>query len=58
MASAEELSRFAAFVGLPDDQIAWFLSQSREQHLKAGEVYARQGDPPDFMFVLLEGEFQ
>ena len=58
MASAEELSRFVAFAGLPDDQIAWFLSQSQEQHLKAGEVYARQGDPPDSMFVLLEGEFQ
>jgi CRP-like cAMP-binding protein len=58
MATAEELLRFPAFAGLPDDQIAWFLSQSEERHLKAGEVYARQGDPPDSMFVLLEGEFQ
>src|SRR5215469_12842844 len=58
MASAQELTRFSAFADLPDDQIAWFLSQSQEQHLKAGDVYARQGDPPDAMFVLLEGEFQ
>jgi signal transduction histidine kinase len=58
MATSSELLRFPAFADLPDDQIAWFLSQSREQNLKAGEVYARQGDPPDTMFVLLEGEFE
>jgi signal transduction histidine kinase len=58
MVTPSELSRFPAFVDLPEDQIAWFLSQSREQHLKAGEIYAKQGDPPDSMFVLLEGEFQ
>jgi signal transduction histidine kinase len=58
MATSSELVRFPAFADLPDDQIAWFLGQSREQKLKAGEVYARQGDPPDTMFVLLEGEFE
>src|SRR5579864_618133 len=58
MASAQELLQYPAFAGLPDDQIAWFLSQSEERRLKAGDVYARQGDPPDAMFVLLEGEFQ
>ncbi len=58
MATSSELLRFPAFADLPDDQIEWFLSQSREQILKAGEVYARQGDPPDTMFVLLEGEFE
>jgi signal transduction histidine kinase len=57
MATAQELLRFPAFAGLPEDQIAWFLSQSKEVNLKAGEVYARQGDPPEAMFVLLEGEF-
>jgi signal transduction histidine kinase len=58
MVTSSELVRFPAFADLPEDQIAWFLSQSREQNLKAGEVYARQGDPPDTMFVLLEGEFE
>ena len=46
------------FADLPDDQIDWFLSQSQEIQLKAGEVYARQAAPADAMFVLLEGEFQ
>jgi CRP-like cAMP-binding protein len=58
MATSSELLSFPAFAGLPDDQIDWFLSQSREQKLSAGEIYARQGDPPDTMFVLLEGEFE
>lgn len=54
----ELLRRIPVFADLPDDQIAWFLSQSQEQFLKAGESYARQGDPADYMFVLLDGEFQ
>jgi signal transduction histidine kinase len=52
------LRRVPAFEGLPEDQFAWFLSNSKELHLKPGETYARQGDPADAMFVLLEGEFQ
>src|SRR5689334_9401194 len=58
MATSSELSRFAAFADLPVDQIEWFLSHSKEVNLKAGEVYVRQGDPPDWLFVLLEGEFE
>src|SRR5581483_10517441 len=58
MATPSELLRFAAFADLPADQIEWFLDQSKELKLQAGEVYAKQGDPPDAMFVLLEGEFE
>jgi signal transduction histidine kinase len=58
MAEPSELAHFPTFAGLPEDQILWFLSQSQELHLKAGDVYARQGDPADAMFVILEGRFQ
>src|SRR5271167_3181480 len=58
MVDKSELLRVPAFAGLPDDQIEWFISQSQELHLKAGEVYARQGDPADAMFVILEGRLQ
>src|SRR5215469_8796723 len=58
MATPQELLRFPSFAGLPEDQIAWFLSQSTELQLKAGDVYTKQGDPPDWMFVLLEGDFE
>ena len=58
MVSAAELRRVAAFSDLPDEQIDWFLSQSHEIFLQAGEVFAREGQPADWMFVLLEGDFQ
>lgn len=58
MANRSELERVPVFADLPEDQIAWFLDQAQEIHVKAGDTYARQGDPADAMFVLLEGEFQ
>jgi signal transduction histidine kinase len=56
--TADLLRRVPAFAELPDDQIAWFLSQAQELHLNAGDTYARQNEPAEAMFVLLEGEFQ
>jgi signal transduction histidine kinase len=58
MVEKSDLLRVPAFADLPDDQIAWFLSQAQELHLKAGETFLRQGDPADAMFVLLDGQFQ
>jgi len=58
MADKSELLRIPAFANLPDDQIAWFLSQSQELSLKPDGIYLRQGDPADAMFVILEGQFQ
>ena len=47
MVENSELLQVPAFANLPDDQISWFISQSQEVYLKAGDVYARQGDPAD-----------
>ena len=58
MVEKSELLRVPAFADLPDDQIAWFLSNSQEMRVVAGEIYVRQGDPADSMFVILEGQFQ
>jgi signal transduction histidine kinase len=58
MVISSELLRFPTFAGLPEEQIAWFLGQSQELNLRAGDVYVRQGDPADAMFVILEGDFQ
>jgi signal transduction histidine kinase len=58
MIDQSELRRVPAFADLPDDQIAWFLANSQEQHLAAGDTYVRAGDPADTMFVILEGQFQ
>src|SRR5246500_603726 len=58
MIDKSELLRVPAFADLPDDQIAWFLGQSQEIHLKAGDTYVRQGDPAESMFVILDGQYQ
>ena len=58
MIEKSELLRVPAFADLPEDQIAWFLSQSQEQILKPGDTYIHAGDPAENMFVLLEGDFQ
>lgn len=58
MVQHSELLAIPEFDGLPDDQIAWFLGQAEELHLKAGDVGFRQGDPADAMFVILEGQIQ
>src|SRR5208282_3541897 len=58
MVDKTQLRRVPVFADLPDDQLDWFLGQSREMNMKAGEVYSRQGDPADAMFVILEGHVQ
>ncbi len=58
MVDISELRRVPVFVDLPDDQLTWFISQAQELVLKAGDVYSRQGDPADAMFVILEGQLQ
>ncbi|MGC2333393.1 MAG: ATP-binding protein [Candidatus Acidiferrales bacterium] len=58
MVEKSELLSVPAFADLPDDQIEWFLSQSREEVLASGESPFRPGDPADAMFVILEGQLQ
>ena len=53
----ELLRRVPIFADAPEDQIDWFLSESQDVLLKAGDTFIRQGDPAVTMFVLLEGEF-
>ena len=58
MVEKSELLHVPAFADLPDDQIAWFIGQAEELHLKAGDSYIREGDPADSMYVVLEGQLQ
>ena len=58
MMQASEILQLPAFADLPDEQIAWFISQSQELNLKPDEVFVHQGDPADAMFVVLDGQLQ
>ena len=55
MVEKSDLRRVPAFADLPDDQLDWFLGNSQELHVAVGDTYIRQGDPADWMFVILEG---
>ncbi len=58
MVEASELLRLPVFADLPDDQIAWFTSQSQELVLQPNDVFVHEGDPADAMFVVLDGQLQ
>jgi signal transduction histidine kinase len=58
MVEVSELRGLPIFADLPDDQLAWFISQAQEITVKPDETYLRQGDPADAMFVFLEGQFE
>jgi signal transduction histidine kinase len=58
MVETSELRRVPVFSDLPEDQLTWFIEQSQDARLKAGDIFLRQGDPADTMLVILEGELQ
>jgi signal transduction histidine kinase len=58
MVEKSELLAVPAFADLPDEQIAWFISQAKELNLAAGDWAFRQDDPADAMYVFLEGQLQ
>jgi signal transduction histidine kinase len=58
MVEKSDLRRVPAFADLPDDQLDWFLGNSQELRVAVGDTYIRQGDPADWMCVILEGQFQ
>lgn len=41
---------------LPDERLGWIADHAEEVRFEAGAVIARQGDPPDGFYVVMEGE--
>jgi signal transduction histidine kinase len=59
--STDLLNRFRAvsvLEDLPDDQLEWLAGECRVEEYAPGEAIFHEGDPPETMFFLLEGEFQ
>jgi signal transduction histidine kinase len=44
------------FRRLPDKKLAWIHDHAEEVRLDEGALIARQGDPPDGFYVVMEGE--
>lgn len=53
-----ELRRNPVFADLPEDQLAWLAERFEEIRFEAGEVFAREGEPVEYLVVLLEGELR
>lgn len=53
-----KLEKVHVFDDLPREEMLWFLSQCDERHVGPGEIIMREGDAPDFMMVMLEGEMR
>jgi signal transduction histidine kinase len=55
---AAKLRKVHVFEDLPDDDLRWFISQCQERRAAPGDIIVREGEAPDFMMVMLEGEMR
>ena len=53
-----QLLKIRVFEGQPREELLWFISQCQEHRVATGEIIIREGDVPDYMMVMLEGEMR
>ncbi len=53
-----KLRDISVFADLPQQELLWFVSVSEERRSAPGEIIMREGDPPVYMLVMLEGEMR
>jgi signal transduction histidine kinase len=53
-----KLRKIHVFEDLSDEDLLWFISQSEERRVAAGDIIMREGDHPEYMMVMLEGEMR
>jgi signal transduction histidine kinase len=53
-----ELKTNEVFADLSQEDLTWLAERMEEVQLSSGDIYGRQGEPLDFMNVMLEGEMQ
>ncbi len=54
----DALKGFPLFADLSEEQIAWFAAHSDEMRMEAGGIISREGDPPEWLYVLLSGSIR
>ena len=57
-ALVDELRRVPLFEGLTDEELRWVAERGSEKQVRAGEVNAREGEPVEHLYVILEGELK
>ncbi len=58
MATLEELRRSTLFEDFTDEQLTQVIEQGSEAQVPRGEIYAREGEPIEHLYVVLEGEMR
>ena len=54
----DKVRKFSVFSDLSEEDLHWLAERMDEITLEAGEIYARQGDPVDYLTLMIEGELQ
>jgi signal transduction histidine kinase len=54
---ASELKALEVFQGISDDNLEWFVEHSKAAVFSPGEIIVKEGEPAEFMLVVLQGEF-
>jgi signal transduction histidine kinase len=57
-ASLEQLRKVEVFEGFSDEQLRWFLEHGDYRRYTSGDIVGNQGDPSDYMFIVLEGALE
>ncbi|HEX4544134.1 MAG TPA: ATP-binding protein [Candidatus Acidoferrum sp.] len=55
---AEQLRKITVFSDLPQEDLLWFVSKCQELRVAPGDIVMCEGDKPEFMIVMLEGEIR
>lgn len=55
---AEQLRKIAVFADLPQEDLLWFVSKCQELRVAPGDIVMCEGDKPEFMIIMLEGEIR
>jgi signal transduction histidine kinase len=55
---AEQLRKIAVFSDLPQEDLLWFVSKCQELRVAPGDIVMCEGDKPEFMIVMLDGEIR
>jgi len=53
-----EMIKIPVFQDQPREELLWFISVSEERRSAPGEIIMREGDAPNYMLVMLEGEMR
>ena len=53
-----KLSKVRVFEDQPRDDLLWFISVCEEHRAAVGDIIMREGDAPQYMMVMLEGEMR